>query len=426
GISTEVISAYDVHMRVQDQGWTDETKSEAGWVAFGMATDLATLGGTRFISAAVAAESAQRAALAYQLTQVGWSAMGADAALGDNCFVSGTQVWTEQGMRPIEEIKEGDQVWSWDERSGETTLQPVLQAFKNTTRDIILLHIGTETIATTPEHPMWVEDQGWVLAGELKNGDYVRTYSGMEPVTVERQETVIDIPTYNIDVAGGDTFYVSNMFMLTHNSSFRKIFKLPQLSKAATNANIREAIDAGVKAGLIELRHSRKIYTFPGGRRIVGRGPKKYYFKLDVLRRPAQIIDGKLVKSGVDLLEPHHYAAIVGVASGHKHSTLKKQIARVLRNGGGKHEMLPVVMFPHMVKLGVPIGDIHLLTLPTKGLKFKLPGIGVGDHHASRIGKIAHRLLFRRLSRAASRDDAARISAEFHKEFVCGLAGVKC
>ena len=43
-LSAEAISGYGLYGSVQDAGWTEENKTEAGWIGFGVATDLATLG----------------------------------------------------------------------------------------------------------------------------------------------------------------------------------------------------------------------------------------------------------------------------------------------------------------------------------------------------------------------------------------------
>lgn len=39
------------------------------------------------------------------------------------CFAAGTLVHTENGLRPIEEVKKGDLVWSRDEATGEIALR---------------------------------------------------------------------------------------------------------------------------------------------------------------------------------------------------------------------------------------------------------------------------------------------------------------
>jgi hypothetical protein len=51
--------------------------------------------------------------------------------LGGNCFVAGTPVSTEHGLRPIERVRVGERVWSFNHRTGGWELKPVLRLFRN-------------------------------------------------------------------------------------------------------------------------------------------------------------------------------------------------------------------------------------------------------------------------------------------------------
>jgi hypothetical protein len=43
------------------------------------------------------------------------------------CFVAGTSVHTESGVRPVESVKQGDRVWAYDLFSREWLLSPVYE-----------------------------------------------------------------------------------------------------------------------------------------------------------------------------------------------------------------------------------------------------------------------------------------------------------
>lgn len=445
-LSTEAISAYGLYGSVQDVGWTDANKSEAGWIGFGVATDLATLGGTRFIQLARAAETAQNAALAYQIANISWSAMGMDAALGDNCFTAGTLVWTEDGLRPIETIHVGDRVWSMDQHSGETMLQPVLQTFINSGTDFVILNLNGEQIKTTPAHPFWVADRGWVLAADLVDGDQLLTDDGPTGVSIAGAVSGNPVPVFNFDVAGADTYFVGQSRLLVHNTSFnmqrlkrisQQISKAPrtvartledipptplQKLRALQGRRISQAAGrfAAIKTGLGEWRRERVLITSTiAGKRVrkIWNGRERYFLNLDEFRKSAQIVNGVLVKSGIERLSARAWEGIMLMSTGKRSSVLKRQVQYVLRNGGGKHEMLPVGMFAHMAKLGVSLKDIHRLTMPTRGLKFRFPGIAAGSHHGSNVGRFAHKLLFAELREATTKRQAFRIALEFHKRF---------
>ncbi|NJM05941.1 hypothetical protein HC891_06675 [Candidatus Gracilibacteria bacterium] len=45
-------------------------------------------------------------------------------------------------------------------------------------RGVVQLRIDGELITTTPEHPFFTLERGWVAAGDLQLGDTVRNASG--------------------------------------------------------------------------------------------------------------------------------------------------------------------------------------------------------------------------------------------------------
>lgn len=151
-----------------------------------------------------------------------------------NCFAAGTLVQTSQGARPIEEIKAGDSVLSWNEQNKRVEHQRVTQTFVRHAESLVAVTIegaGDAPLVTTDEHPFYVhrardglgddddEDAGeWVPAGKLRAGDRVRRPSG-EWVRVLRVETRAEGATvYNFEVANTHTYFVSSPGILVHNS----------------------------------------------------------------------------------------------------------------------------------------------------------------------------------------------------------------
>jgi superfamily II DNA or RNA helicase len=86
----------------------------------------------------------------------------------DECFPAGTMI----GDTPIEQIRTGDLVPSWD----EITNQPVQRRVTATMRSVpsSLVHVQTEneSIVCTPGHP-FLTTSGWVPAIELNHGAHV-------------------------------------------------------------------------------------------------------------------------------------------------------------------------------------------------------------------------------------------------------------
>ena len=97
--------------------------------------------------------------------------------LTSQCFVEGTLVVTEDGGKPIEEIKAGDYVYSTDPETGENEYKEVLRTFRKESDVIIHIFVNGEEIETTPVHPFWVVDE-WVSAKDLEAGDILTLADG--------------------------------------------------------------------------------------------------------------------------------------------------------------------------------------------------------------------------------------------------------
>ena len=64
------------------------------------------------------------------------------------CFVEGTLVVTEDGDKPIEEIKAGDPVYSTDPETGESEYKEVLRTFRKESDVLIHIFVNGEEIET--------------------------------------------------------------------------------------------------------------------------------------------------------------------------------------------------------------------------------------------------------------------------------------
>jgi len=79
----------------------------------------------------------------------------------DECFPAGTMV----GTKPIEQIKEGDFVPSYDESTGDVVLRRVTATMRRTPEKLVKVRLSDgRSFACTPNHPL-MTDRGWVSAG---------------------------------------------------------------------------------------------------------------------------------------------------------------------------------------------------------------------------------------------------------------------
>ena len=132
------------------------------------------------------------------------------------CFTAGTPVLLPDGMKPIEEIRKGDWVWSVAPETGDPELKQVEDVFVNETDEIVHVRYGDTEIDATPTHPFYTPDRGWVSAVNLRAGDRLQLVNG-EYVTVEQvQHEILESPVkvYNFEVQDNHTYYVG---VLVHN-----------------------------------------------------------------------------------------------------------------------------------------------------------------------------------------------------------------
>lgn len=138
------------------------------------------------------------------------------------CFVAGTPVETQDGPKPIEQVREGDWVLAWDEDAGELCWSRVEQTFVTPRQPIWRLTLklpdgSAESLDCTPGHPFWADGEGWVPACHLQPGQDVATLSGPARVAsvapTGRNRTV-----YNFEVAGTHCYFVGQGWVLVHNT----------------------------------------------------------------------------------------------------------------------------------------------------------------------------------------------------------------
>ena len=77
------------------------------------------------------------------------------------CFVAGTLVKTKDGYKRIEEIEEGDIVYSFDELNNEIVLREVKNLITNTVEESIKIQIQNKEIETTSGHLFYVKNKGF-------------------------------------------------------------------------------------------------------------------------------------------------------------------------------------------------------------------------------------------------------------------------
>lgn len=150
----------------------------------------------------------------------GYYSMAATGSQMGVCFVAGTLIDAEDGLRPIEEIKAGDYVWAWDEETGEVALKEVVETYINETDELVHVFVDGEEIVATPSHPFYSPVKGWTDAVHLRAGDILVLVNGEYVVVEKVQHELLENPVkvYNFQVEDYHTYYVGSNGVLVHNS----------------------------------------------------------------------------------------------------------------------------------------------------------------------------------------------------------------
>jgi hypothetical protein len=133
-------------------------------------------------------------------------------------FAPDSLLVTQDGLRPIEQIKLGDWVWAYDETTGVNSLKEVVRTFARDTDWVVILEIGNEVVQATLEHPFWQDGIGWRRAGELTAGDRVQSISGVPATVTHAEHRLAPQPVFNIEVTDAHTYFVSPTKLLVHNA----------------------------------------------------------------------------------------------------------------------------------------------------------------------------------------------------------------
>ena len=140
------------------------------------------------------------------------------------CFVAGTLVETADGSMPIEEITIGTIVYAYNTDTDETALKAVADTFVRESSELVHIEVNGEQITTTPEHPFWVPQKGWISAIQLRAGDRLQLLNGKYVVIEQVQHEILETPVivYNFEVEDFHTYYVSDCAILVHNECDKK------------------------------------------------------------------------------------------------------------------------------------------------------------------------------------------------------------
>lgn len=189
------------------------------------------------------------------------------------CFLKGTLVLTSQGLKPIEQITMGEDIWSYNFNLSKTELKSVTQTFVNYTEKYLkIISCNGEILELTGQHLIWSQGQNeWIKAIELKTGMLMLTDTGKEIEITKIEHVHKNVPTFNLEVEGNHNYYVGKDSVLSHNAS--------KVSKFATTDLIEvefyKLIDSNAKTEYV-------------GQTIQGTGTRYQQHEYDYKKNPSK------------------------------------------------------------------------------------------------------------------------------------------
>ncbi|WP_049722685.1 choice-of-anchor A family protein [Gilvimarinus polysaccharolyticus] len=229
-----------------------------------------------------------------------------------NSFEGDSLVSTEDGLRPISEISIGDKVWSFDIQSDELKLEEVIHVIvgEGEKEMVDLIFDDGSKVVSTADHPYYSPStETWVVAQNLKGGDYLYNINGDLIEIIESKAYTKYTKVYNLTVDNHHVYFVGALAVLNHNSSCFKLNSRlkenPRLAKeaqkAAKDQKIQRDLD-DLTGKLSEGNLNPGIGTRPIGKGISearSRDGARVYFR--VIEGEIQIL-GKSGKANQDIV----------------------------------------------------------------------------------------------------------------------------
>lgn len=141
-----------------------------------------------------------------------------------NSFTENTLVSTEFGFKRIADIQIGEKVWSFNEETGEKSLQEVVHFIHGEgDKEIVdITLISGEVIQATSGHPFYVNNANgrwdWLDAGDITTQSILTNLNGDELQVASVDKYLKQLSVYNITVDNDHTYFVGEGEVLNHNA----------------------------------------------------------------------------------------------------------------------------------------------------------------------------------------------------------------
>lgn len=138
------------------------------------------------------------------------------------CFTKDTPVLMADGTaKPIQDVVAGDEVMAFNADTGVNEPATVTRTFTHEDVETLVVRTDQGDITTTATHPFYVENRGYTPAGQLHEGDHLRTPDGDTVQVLNIQSTGRRQTVHNLEVEGHHNYHVATntkTWVLVHNN----------------------------------------------------------------------------------------------------------------------------------------------------------------------------------------------------------------
>lgn len=94
-----------------------------------------------------------------------------DIIITDECFPAGTMIATQEGEKPIEQVRIGDRVLTINEKTKETEYREVTYLYEKVPHSLMTINLSNGTTLTCTENHPILTNKGYIKAGDLIFGN---------------------------------------------------------------------------------------------------------------------------------------------------------------------------------------------------------------------------------------------------------------
>lgn len=145
---------------------------------------------------------------------------------GTCCFLPGTKVTTPSGEKTIENLKVGDKVISFNEKTKTNEPAKIEKTFEHKTSGYLIVN---NKLFVTQEHPFLINGE-WKTIGQAKLGDNLQTIDGKTETISSIKQVTKQVTVYNIEVSPNNNYYAEGI--LAHNKVPIDIFPDPDIDNS--------------------------------------------------------------------------------------------------------------------------------------------------------------------------------------------------